>query len=71
MYTCTGGGARDGVNMAKGREKDRGAVGGRGENAHERERGGEWPWVWVLVREREGRWEWVGGDAVALTTRAN
>ena len=39
MYTCTGGGARDGVNMAERREKDRGAGrwwrgggGGGGEN---------------------------------------
>ena len=28
MYTCTGGGARNGVNMAEGREEDRGGGGG-------------------------------------------
>ena len=27
MYTCTGRGARNGVNMAEGREEDRGAGG--------------------------------------------
>ena len=43
MYTCTGGGAWDGVNMAERREKDRGAGGrggggGGGENKEKGER---------------------------------